>query len=59
MIDAGRSAFCYKPDEICSLRAFLVVTRLGHWAASFAVLHNAEFPTHFVVGCNPRIEGSI
>ena len=27
-------------------------------AAKFAVMHNAAFPTHVVVGCNPWIEGS-
>jgi hypothetical protein len=27
-------------------------------AAKFAVMHNAVFPYHGVVGCDPRIEGS-
>jgi hypothetical protein len=40
MIDAGRSAFRYKPDEICSLRALPVVTPSVHSPINFAVLHN-------------------
>jgi hypothetical protein len=38
MIEAGRSAFCYKPDEMCSLRALPVVTLSVQSTIEFAAL---------------------
>ena len=33
-------------------------TQLRHWAAKFAVMHNAAFPGIVVVACDPRLRGA-